>query len=396
MSNLTIADLLGVRSKSIQWERPFLFFGALFLAGIIHLVFVAWQTSSVDSGFSIEWVNILPPSEWSKALLFDFLLAGVAFAAFRWIPNNVGAIAAVAIGYPLIRRALYYLFLMPEAGSGTSAWLWNPIFFLQSVVWTASFFGCIAVALRRIEKLWLALLVGTIASEVLSHLFSFLRAIIAGNEIQGWEMQLLYFARSILNMAVFAALFWAGLRFASGKSLEVKDEATRLSRGFYTGTLSVTYGVPFVIVMATLLFQILGEWNSRSELEDALMLMGVAFLPLTYGVVVFCRLIYKMWAAIQDGHARTTPGKALGFCFIPFFNFYWGFQAFTGFAKDYNALVQRNSLNVSALSTGVFTAYMVLCLVALIPVVGYIVTPVLYVILLVMVSKICNAVNALP
>ena len=127
-----------------------------------------------------------------------------------------------------------------------------------------------------------------------------------------------------------------------------------------------------------------------------LALLGIAFLLWAYGAVIFCRLIYKMWAAIQDGHARTTPGKALGFCFIPFFNFYWGFQAFTGFAKDYNAFVQRHSLNAPALSTGIFTAYVVLCLVALIPTVTYVAVPVNYVILLVMVSRICDAVNALP
>ena len=43
-----------------------------------------------------------------------------------------------------------------------------------------------------------------------------------------------------------------------------------------------------------------------------------------------------MWAAIQDGYARTTPGKAIGFMFIPFFNIYWMFQAIWGYSKDYN------------------------------------------------------------
>jgi Na+/proline symporter len=51
-------------------------------------------------------------------------------------------------------------------------------------------------------------------------------------------------------------------------------------------------------------------------------------------------LLYKAWTAIQHGPVpvRTTPGKAVGFLFIPFFNCYWIFQALWGWTKDYNAV----------------------------------------------------------
>src|SRR5262249_1193601 len=52
--------------------------------------------------------------------------------------------------------------------------------------------------------------------------------------------------------------------------------------------------------------------------------------------IITCILIYKAWDLIQDGRPQTTPGKAVGFLFIPFFNLYWIFIAFRGLAEDLN------------------------------------------------------------
>jgi len=37
-------------------------------------------------------------------------------------------------------------------------------------------------------------------------------------------------------------------------------------------------------------------------------------------VVLYYILLYRFWDVIQDGSPRTTPGKGIGFLFIPFFN----------------------------------------------------------------------------
>jgi hypothetical protein len=132
------------------------------------------------------------------------------------------------------------------------------------------------------------------------------------------------------------------------------------------------------------------------DVIPGMILLGVVTLLLVYGAVVICVLLYRMWAAIQDGHARTSPGRAVGYLFIPFYNFYWVFQAFPGFAKDYNAFVARHSLNAPRLSSGLFVAYAVLVVGAAIPWVGAIFTPAIYVILMILVRRICDAVNALP
>ena len=119
----------------------------------------------------------------------------------------------------------------------------------------------------------------------------------------------------------------------------------------------------------------------------------LAFLPMPVGAIAMLVLWYKMWAAIQDGHARTTPEKAILLLFIPVFNIYWAFQAIWGWAKDYNAYTARHGLtNAPKMPEGLFLAYVVLCFL------GVFVLPALinFIVMLVMISKICDGVNALP
>ena len=51
--------------------------------------------------------------------------------------------------------------------------------------------------------------------------------------------------------------------------------------------------------------------------------------------------LYQLWKLIPADIARTTPGKAVGFCFIPIFNFYWLSVAFKGLSEDMNKTLQR-------------------------------------------------------
>ena len=62
------------------------------------------------------------------------------------------------------------------------------------------------------------------------------------------------------------------------------------------------------------------------------------------GAVFFWMLLYQLWKLIPADIARTTPGKAVGFCFIPFFNFYWIFVAFKGLGEDMNKTLQSRGI----------------------------------------------------
>lgn len=45
-------------------------------------------------------------------------------------------------------------------------------------------------------------------------------------------------------------------------------------------------------------------------------------------LVFKCIFLYRCWVLVPPERAATTPGKAVGFLFIPFFNLYWNFVAF--------------------------------------------------------------------
>jgi hypothetical protein len=107
--------------------------------------------------------------------------------------------------------------------------------------------------------------------------------------------------------------------------------------------------------------------------------------------VVMLMFLYKAWNLIQDGNARTTPGKAVGFLFIPFFNIYWMFVAFWGLALDLNGYAQQRGISARAAAAGLMMAALILELCSVIPVVGPILSLVSLVLMLIALNSVKNA-----
>jgi hypothetical protein len=79
--------------------------------------------------------------------------------------------------------------------------------------------------------------------------------------------------------------------------------------------------------------------------------------PLLIAAVVFdCILLYRNWLLLQGHGARTTPGKAVGFCFIPVFFFYWWFVAYAGLARDNNSYMNSAGIDGPRISYGLGVA----------------------------------------
>lgn len=70
-------------------------------------------------------------------------------------------------------------------------------------------------------------------------------------------------------------------------------------------------------------------------------------------------LLYRAWASIDDGAARTTPTKAVILLLVPVFNLYWGFNVLCGFATDYNRFLRRHRIHARPLSKNLMLATMV-------------------------------------
>ncbi|MDP8225566.1 MAG: hypothetical protein P9L99_19555 [Candidatus Lernaella stagnicola] len=116
---------------------------------------------------------------------------------------------------------------------------------------------------------------------------------------------------------------------------------TRISKLPYVISISLTLFLSLVARMAFMN-------NSMGRLAFA------RFMYLIAAVLVIL-MYYKAWKALQDEEARTTPGKALGYSFIPVFNVYWIFVVMAGFAADYNSYVERHELPIEKrMGTGLY------------------------------------------
>ena len=135
----------------------------------------------------------------------------------------------------------------------------------------------------------------------------------------------------------------------------------------------------------------LGQYLRGNE-SIFLIVIGIAFFVLLLFVIL--SLTYEMWSSIEDIHARMSPGKAVGFLFIPLYNIYWMYQVLVGFVEDYNDFISRNEIKTPILEDGVFKIFFFLTLISLVPYIGGFAALANLVVGAIMISKICDAVNA--
>lgn len=85
-----------------------------------------------------------------------------------------------------------------------------------------------------------------------------------------------------------------------------------------------------------------------------IILLILSILPYIY--------LYKAWKCLQPGGATVTPGKAVGFMFIPLFNYYWIFVALGGLPRQWNEIVSRydNTQDAPRLSIGAFVCLLLI------------------------------------
>ncbi len=88
-----------------------------------------------------------------------------------------------------------------------------------------------------------------------------------------------------------------------------------------------------VFSLLTVFFAIMVYVDGPRELWRAL-----SYVCLIPGVVFNSLILHRGWKAVQDGKAQTTPGRAVGYCFIPIYNLYWIFIAWYGLMQEFNRL----------------------------------------------------------
>ena len=374
---MTFAELIGVAPGPIRWGRVFALYAALYLADLgANLLQCTLR----------NWPSPPPWSAGYSALLGLALTASIV-AAFRLVRNPLVAVVAGALGYAVlvvpVRLAVW-------GRTEATNLLFSFLYFFLAV-------GALAWAVARIRRPWLALAVGAAAGGVAADLVTGAgRALVHSQDLALGGM-LLWEVFSLLTVPLFVGVFLAGW--------EPPGPRRRLNLSFYTGAV------------------IWGQLLGNALLQDALglerpnfargvaVLYAIGGLASLFGAVVMLRLFYKMWAAIQDGAARTTPGRAVGLLFVPLFDVYWLFQILPGFATDYNAYIARHAVETRRLPRSLFTLLAVLLIldVAVARASGAAMeesrqlalalgwsSVVVALVLLAAVSRICRAVNALP
>ncbi len=74
------------------------------------------------------------------------------------------------------------------------------------------------------------------------------------------------------------------------------------------------------------------------------------------------RLHYECWKVLPSGYRKTTPEKAVGFLFIPYYNLYWFFISYSCLASGYYRYGQNNNIPEIKNKKGLAIAYAILLL----------------------------------
>lgn len=104
-----------------------------------------------------------------------------------------------------------------------------------------------------------------------------------------------------------------------------------------------------------------------------LCLICIGFPIMIVGFVYYFILLYKFWSLVQPSQRCSSPGQAIGFMFIPFFNLYWMFVAILGLAKELNAYRSSRGIPGMPVSEGMAQTVCILTLCSIIPYLGVLV-----------------------
>jgi hypothetical protein len=122
-----------------------------------------------------------------------------------------------------------------------------------------------------------------------------------------------------------------------------RNEAAEKIKSSYSG-----FFVSSIILLILIPVAILFMYFSDSVGVVGVGIVIVALFTVAIAVAVYMYiLLYLLWkvvpkdiaAATPGSFVSVTPGIAVGFCLIPFFNFYWQYVAFWGLGKNLNKLL---------------------------------------------------------
>jgi hypothetical protein len=164
-----------------------------------------------------------------------------------------------------------------------------------------------------------------------------------------------------------------GQEIMSKNAINLYGEDERLgSTGLYLCTLYL--GIVALIIGIFLLysFSFEGTYYSAGRIISL-----IGFISILIANIYSLVLLYRLWKfTIAESKMNElkpsieTPGKAIGYLFIPFFDLYWIFIAFGKLPKNLNAIANAKGIK-EMMSESIGTVLAVLVILSIIPVIGY-------------------------
>ena len=112
--------------------------------------------------------------------------------------------------------------------------------------------------------------------------------------------------------------------------------------------------------------------------EAGLIFLAIGFILLIVGMIFFYMILYQVWkfTIAKEKDFGITPsiptaGKAVGYLFIPIFNFYWLFKGIGKLPNEINSLAKRLEIN-KFVPDNLGYGISLLSLIGFIPYVGYV------------------------
>jgi len=161
---------------------------------------------------------------------------------------------------------------------------------------------------------------------------------------------------------------------------------------YIIGTLGITVGYIMVLLTSFRHAPYSGSDIDR-EMLMPISIMMISFVPLLIGLINNMIIIYRAWFILQPHTHHSTPGKAVGFLFIPIFNYYWIFVTYWRWAQEWNRLVARNPRHSGSpqVSEGLALTLPILNAAGLVA--GLLAAIPAFIIQLILLKQMCDAVN---
>jgi hypothetical protein len=136
------------------------------------------------------------------------------------------------------------------------------------------------------------------------------------------------------------------------------------SFGLWAGSIAV--GVLFVIIAMVLMPQAAQKVETNPAMSMILLgLLGVGVLCMVIAQILQLMTLHRNWKCLSLAGATVTPGAAVGFLFIPFFNLYWIFRAYYGLPQEWNRITAayEETRLAPRMPEGLFLAYSITSLI---------------------------------